>query len=115
MIANALTIPIGLWLAYSAIFPAPIGGTNDTKLMLCGLVLAVLAFVARGASSMAWQTTLNIVLGLSLALFAGARMYLGDVAIGAFWVVLLTGIAVATAALWSILYRAEPEKASSAV
>lgn len=115
MIANALTVPIGLWLAYSAIFPAPIGGTNDARLMLSGLVLAVLAFVARGASSMAWQTTLNIVLGLSLAFFAGARMYLGDAAIGAFWVVLLTGIAVATAALWSILYRAEQEQVSSAV
>lgn len=114
MIANALTIPIGLWLAYSAIFPAPIGGTNDLKLTLCGLAVAVLAFLARGTQSMAWQTTLNIVLGVVLALFAGARMYFGDAALSAFWIVLLTGIAVATGALWSILYRVETEKAVAA-
>jgi hypothetical protein len=106
MIANLLTVPLGLWLAYSAIF-APEAGVSDSVLAGAGIAIAVLAIAARMQGTMAWQSIMNIVLGLGLALYAGARWYFSDVGLDTFWTALLIGILSAIGALWSVLYRAQ--------
>ena len=105
MLANALTVPIGLWLAYSAIFAMAPAGTSNTNLAVCGTVIVALAMLARVRNGLAWQSVTNVVLGALLVLYAAARQFLGDFGFGPFWIGLLAGTMAAIAALWSILYR----------
>ena len=114
MIANALTVLIGLWLAYGAIFSTPAGELNSVQLAIAGILVIVCAIIARRKDSMAWQSGTNIVLGLGLALLAAARVWLGVSAAASFWIVLLGGIMAAIAALWSMLYRSADSDARTA-
>jgi hypothetical protein len=51
------------------------------------------------------------VLGAALLLLAALRWTVGVTPLVCFWIILLAGIAVAIAAMWSMLYR--PETARS--
>lgn len=105
MIANALAVAIGLWLTYSAIFSKPAGEMNNIELAIAAAVIVVCAFISRRSDRMNWQSTTNIALGLLLGLLAAGRAYFTETPLSPFWTILLTGIAVAILALWSILYR----------
>jgi hypothetical protein len=109
-----LTIPIGLWLAFSAIFATPAGSAGNLSLGLSGAAIAVLAVLAGRMGAMAWQARTNIVLGVILLIYAGVRQYVGGFGVDSFWVDLLGGIAAAIGALWSILYRPDQGEASPA-
>lgn len=112
MIANAITIVIGLWLAYCAIFSTAPGEMNNIQLAVAAAVVVVCAFFARRSDAMRWQGTTNIAVGLVLGLLAAERAYLGETPLAPFWILLLGGIAVAIMALWSILYR--PDRTADA-
>lgn|SRR5512143_1582754 len=105
MIANGASVLIGLWLAYSAIFSTPPGNMNNVQLAIAAVLVVGCAIAARFTSKMAWQSSTNLALGAILVVLAAARATFDQAAIPSFWVLLLSGIAVAITALWSILYR----------
>jgi hypothetical protein len=105
MIPNAVTVVVGLWLAYSAIFSTPAGEMNNLQLTIAAVVIVVCGVIARLGDKMTWPSTTNIALGLVLGLLAGVRAYSAQTPMAPFWTILLCGIAVAITALWSILYR----------
>lgn len=105
MIANALIVVIGLWLASRAIFSTPAGEMNNIQLAIAAAVIVACAFFARRSDHMRWQSTTSITLGVLLGLLAGGRAYFAESPVAPFWIILLAGIAIAISALWSILYR----------
>ena len=111
MIGNLLNILAGLWLAYSAIFANPTGDMNNALLAVAAVAVLVFAVWARQTDRMRWQSGTNIVLAAMLFVVAVVRWVIGVAPLVCFWIILLTGIAVAIAAMWSLLYR--PETAES--
>ena len=111
MIGNLLNILAGLWLAYSAIFSNPPGDMNNTSLAVVAVAIVVFAVWARQTDRMRWQSGTNIVLASVLFVVAVVRWVIGVAPLVCFWIILLVGIAVAIAAMWSMLYR--PETAQS--
>jgi len=111
MIGNLLNILVGLWLAYSAIFSTPAGDVNNVALAAAAVAVIVFAVWARQTDRMGWQSGTNIVLAAVLLVVALARWVIGVAPLVCFWITLLGGIAVAIAAMWSMLYR--PETAQS--
>ena len=107
MIANGVTVLIGLWLAYGAIFSTPPGNLNNIELAIASAVVVGCAVVGRLTNKRSWQSSTNLALGVILALLAAARAYFEPTSVPSFWVILLAGIAAAIMALWSILYREE--------
>src|SRR5215510_3553390 len=107
MIGNLLNVLVGLWLAYSAIFANPAGAMNNVVLAAAAVAIIVFAVWARQTDFLAWQSGTNIVLGAALLVMAALRWVIGVAPLVAFWIILLTGIAVAIMAMWSMLYRSE--------
>jgi hypothetical protein len=107
MIANLVTILIGLWLAYRAIFSVPAGDVNQIELIAAGVVLILLALWARRTDLMSWHSGTNIVLAVIILLLAAAKRVVGVDSLVSFWMILLIGIAAAITAMWSILHRPE--------
>jgi len=105
MIANGLTVLIGLGLAYGAIFSTPSGNLNNILLAIASALIIGCAIVGRLINRVSWQSSTNLVLGAILALLAAARATFEPTSVPSFWVILLAGIAVAIMALWAILYR----------
>jgi hypothetical protein len=105
MIGNLLNILLGLWLAYSAIFANPAGAMSNVALAAAALAVIVFAVWARQTDFLGWQSGTNIVLAAVLLVLAGLRWAIGVASLLSFWIILLVGIAVAIAAMWSILYR----------
>jgi hypothetical protein len=105
MIGNLLNILIGLWLAYSAIFANPAGAMNNVALAAAAIAVIVFAVWARQTDPLGWQSGTNIVLAAVLLVVAVLRWLIGVAPLVSFWVVLLAGIAIAIAAMWSVLYR----------
>ena len=113
MIGNLLNILIGLWLAYSTIFASPAGDMNNVSLAVDAVAVVLCAVWARRTDRMRWQSGTNIVLAAVLFVVAVVRWVIGVAPLVCFWIILLVGIAVAIAAMWSMLYR--PETAQSRV
>ena len=105
MIGNLLNILLGLWLAYSAIFANPAGAMNNVALAAAAVAVIVFAVWARQTDFLGWQSGTNIVLAAVLLVLAALRWAIGVASLLSFWIILLVGIAVAIAAMWSILYR----------
>jgi len=105
MIANSVTVLVGLFLAYGAIFSTPPGNVNNIQLAIAAVVVIGCAIVGRLTNKKSWQSSTNLALGAILPLLAAARAYFDQALVPSFWVMLLGGIAVAIMALWSILYR----------
>jgi len=105
MIGNLFNILIGLWLAYSAIFANPAGAMNNVALAAAAIAVIVFAVWARQTDPLGWQSGTNIVLAAVLLVVAVLRWLIGVAPLVSFWVVLLAGIAIAIAAVWSVLYR----------
>lgn len=114
MIANAVTVIVGVWLAFRAIFSTPPGEMNNIELAIAAGIVIVCAIVSRRSDAMAWQSKTNVALGVVLGLLAALRVYSGETPVSPFWIILLGGIAVAITALWSILYRPGSEASSAA-
>ena len=112
MIGNLLNILVGLWFAYSAIFANPAGAMNNVALAAGAVAVIVFAVWARQTDSLGWQSGTNIVLGATLLVVAALRWAIGVAPLVSFWIILLAGIAIAIAAMWSMLYR--PTTARSA-
>jgi hypothetical protein len=111
MIGNLLNILAGLWLAYSAIFANPAGDVNNAALAAAAVAVVVFAVWARPTDRVKWQSGTNIVLAALLLVMAVVRWVIGVAPLVSFWIILFAGIAVAIAAMWSMLYR--PEAAQS--
>ena len=105
MIGNFLSILIGLWLAYSAIFANPAGAMNNVALAASAMAIIIFAVWARQSDSLGWQSGTNIVLAATLLVVAALRWAIGVAPLVSFWIILLAGIAIAIAAMWSMLYR----------
>jgi hypothetical protein len=114
MIPNVIAVVIGLVLSYEAIFSRTQDGVSNVTLAISGGAVVVLAILARWSRTMVWQSTVNVVLGALLLLYAGARWYFGADTLETFWTALLSGIVISIGALWSVLYRpdAGPAKAT---
>ena len=72
-----------------------------------GGAVAVIVFAvwARQTDFLGWQSGTDIVLAVVLLVLAPLRWLIGVAPLVSFWVVLLAGIAIAIAAMWSVLYR----------
>ena len=107
MIANLALVLTGLWLAYQAIFSIPAGGAGPISTAAAGAAVILLAVWARRTDTMAWPSGTNIALGAIILALAAAQRAVGVDPLASFWLLLLAGITVAIAALWSFLYRPE--------
>jgi hypothetical protein len=67
MIANLLNFLIGLWVVYVAIFGMP-AGTPSWILAPLGIIIVVLALIARRRDFSGWQSATNSVLGIALVI-----------------------------------------------
>ena len=105
MIGNLLNILVGLWLAYSAISANPAGAMNNAALAAGAVAVIVFAVWARQTDSLGWQSGTNVVLAAVLLVLAVLRWAIGVASLVSFWIILLAGIAIAIAAMWSMLYR----------
>ena len=105
MIGNLLNILVGLWLAYSAIFANPAGAMNNVALAAGAVAVIVFAVWARQTDALGWQSGTNIVLAAVLLVLAVLRWLIGVAPLVSFWIILLTGIAIAIASMWSVLYQ----------
>ena len=105
MIGNLFNILIGLWLAYSAIFANPAGAMNNVALGAGAIAVIVFAVWARQTDPLGWQSGTNIVLAAVLLVLAVLRWLIGVAPLVSFWIILLAGIAIAIASIWSVLYR----------
>ena len=105
MIANFATILIGLWLVYRAIFSIPAGDVSQIELTAAGIAVILLSLWARRTDLMSWHSWTNIVLAVIILLLAAARRVVAVDPQASFWIILLIGITVAVAAMWSIMYR----------
>jgi hypothetical protein len=113
MIGNLLNILVGLWLAYSAIFANPAGAMNNAGLAAGAVAIIVFAVWARQTDFLGWQSATNIALAAVLLVLAVLRWVIGVAPLVSFWVILLVGIAVAIAAMWSMLYRPEAARSTA--
>ena len=105
MIGNLLNILVGLWLAYSAIFANPAGAMNNVALAAAAVTVIVFAVWARQTDTLGWQSGTNIVLAAVLLVLAALSWLIGVAPLVSFWIILLAGIAIAIASMWSVLYR----------
>ena len=105
MLGNLLNILVGLWLAYSAIFANPAGTMNNVALAAGAIAVIVFAVWARQTDPLGWQSGTNIVLAAMLLMLAVLRWLIGVAPLVSFWIILLAGIAIAIASMWSVLYR----------
>jgi len=105
MIANFVTILVGLWLAYRAIFSIPAGELSQSEMIVAGVAVILLALWARRSDFMGWYSGTSIVLGLIILVLAALHRMVGIEPLVSFWMILLIGITVAIVAMWSILYR----------
>jgi hypothetical protein len=112
MIANLVTILIGLWLAYRAIFSIPAGDVSQIELVAAGVALILLALWARRTDFMSWHSGTNVVLAAIILLLAAAHQAVAVDPLVSFWMILLTGITMAICAMWSMLYRPDVVQAA---
>jgi hypothetical protein len=112
MIGNLLNILVGLWLVYSAIFANPAGAMNNVALAAGAVAVIVFAVWARQTDSLGWQSGTNIVLAAVLLVLAVLRWVIGVAPLVSFWIILLVGITIAIAAMWSMLYRRETARSA---
>ena len=104
MIGNLLNVLVGLWLAYSAIFE-PRRATKQCGVGGCRRCHRRLRGVGAATDPLGWQSGMNIVLAAALLVVALVRWVISVAPLVSFWIILLVGIAVAIAAMWSMLYR----------
>jgi hypothetical protein len=112
MIANFATILIGLWLVYRAIFSVSSGDLSQFELMAAGFAVILLALWARRTDRMNWQSSTNMALAAIILLLVAAQRAVAVDPLVAFWMILLIGISVAIAAMWSIIYRPDIDPAT---
>jgi hypothetical protein len=105
MIANLLTVLIGLWLAYRAIFSVPGGDLSHIEMMAAGVAVIFLALWARQTDVMGWNSETNILLGALILVLAALQRTIGLEPLASFWMMLLNGITVAIVPMWAMLYR----------
>jgi len=72
------------------------------------VAVIVFAVWVRQTDSLGWQRGANIVLAAVFLVLAVMRWAIGVSPLVSFWIILLVGIAVAIASMWSMLYRPEP-------
>src|SRR5215467_13975282 len=107
MIANLAMVLTGLWLAYQGIFALPAGDAGPVSTAAAGAAVILLAVWARRSDVMGWPSGTNIALGVIILALAAAQRAVGVDSLASFWMLLLAGITIAIAALWSVLYRPE--------
>ena len=113
MVGNLLNILVGLWLAYSAIFANPAGAMNNAALAAAAVAVVFFAVWARQTDALGWQSGTNIVLAAVLLVLVVLRWVIGVAPLVSFWIILLLGIAVAVAAMWSLLYRPQMTRSAA--
>ena len=113
MIGNLLNVLVGLWLAYSAIFANPAGAMNNVALAAAAVAVIVLAVWATADGFLSLAKRNKHVLGVSLLAMAVVRWLIGVAPLVSFWIILLTGIAVAIMAMWSLLYRPQTTRSAT--
>jgi hypothetical protein len=86
---------------------------NNVALAVFSVAVVLFAVWARRTDRMRWQSGTNIVLAAVLFVVAVVCWVVGVAPLVRFWIILLSDIAVAIAAMWSMLYR--PETAQSRV
>lgn len=107
MMANLVSVLIGLWLAYVSIFGMAAPLHKSWALALAGLIIAELAWLASRGGYPGWQSATNIVLGLVLFVMALAEWAIPISPLVIFWIQLWAGLIVSSVALWAVLYRLE--------
>jgi hypothetical protein len=86
---------------------------NNAALAAGAVAVIVLAVWARQTDSLGWQSGTNIVLAVVLLVLAALRWLIGVAPLLSFWIILLAGITIAIAAMWSMLYRREAARSTA--
>ena len=115
MIANVLNFLIGLGVSYVAIFDTPANAPMRWILAPVGIVIVMLALIARRSDFSGWQSATNIVLGIVLLVITVTNWAVIPVSpLVTFWINLWVGLTVASLALWAALYHPKEKAAESA-
>ncbi len=109
MSANLVNVFIGLTLIYVAILQPRLLGGRPLLFAAIGVLMFVVAWLARRSDHHPWQNNTNMLLALLLIVLALARVERFPLA--SFWSVFWIGLIVAVLALWAALYR--PNAAAS--
>ncbi len=109
MSANLLNVFIGLTLIYVAILQPRLLGGRPLLFAAIGVLMFVVAWLARRSDHHPWQNNTNMLLALLLIVLALARVE--QFPLASFWSVFWIGLIVAVLALWAALYR--PNAAAS--
>jgi chromate transport protein ChrA len=104
-IGNVLNLLLGLWLAYSAMVANPAGDLNVAGLAASAVAVLACAVWARRTDPMDWPSGTDLVLGAVHLVVAMTRWAVYVPPLLSFWILLLVGIAISVAAMWSMLYR----------
>ncbi len=105
MIANLLNLLIGLYVTYVAIFGLPASAPMPWMLAPVGIVIVVLALIARRSDFSGWQSATNVVLGIALVIDTLVDQVVPLSPLAVFWIELWVGLTVASLALWAALYH----------
>ena len=103
MIPNIVNTLIGLFLVYAAVLNPSLVSGSVYPLLVLGIVILVLAGWAMRSDNDPWQNTLNMLMGVLLALLG--VLPLSTYPIVTFWGVFWVGTTVAVMALWAAIYR----------
>jgi hypothetical protein len=114
MIANVLNFLIGLGVSYVAIFDTPANAPMRWILAPVGIVIVMLALIARRSDFSGWQSATNTVLGLVLVVITLINWAVPLSPLVTFWINLWVGLTVASLALWAALYHPKEKAAESA-
>ena len=114
MIANVLNFLIGLGVSYVAIFDTPANAPMRWILAPVGIVIVMLALIARRSDFSGWQSATNTVLGLVLVVITLINWAVTLSPLVTFWINLWVGLTVASLALWAALYHPKEKAAESA-
>lgn len=112
MLANLLAAAVGLWLSYAAIFEAGAGRHQGWPIVAAAAAIVALALVARRGDGRSWQSATDAALGLVLLLVALFNLGVAVMPLVMFWIELWIGLAVASFALWAVLYHPAREAGS---
>ncbi len=108
MVANLINCLLGLAVTYVSIFGMPATVRLPWLLIIGGILIVVLAMLARRSDYSGWQSGTNIVLGLILIAVSAAGTVAPIISpLVMFWIELWVGLTVASLALWAALYHPE--------
>ncbi|MDE2090633.1 MAG: hypothetical protein KGJ08_01870 [Gammaproteobacteria bacterium] len=103
MIPNIINTLLGLVLVYAAVLNPALMTGRFYPMLIASVVILIMAIWARRSDNHPWQSSVNIIMAILLAVLA--LLPLRTFPIVTFWGGFWVGVIVSVMALWALLYR----------